>query len=288
MDMNLVLQGKDSNLYLPEPARIKRIEQFTEKEKFFEMELERGCSLGHDAGQFVQVSILGIGEAPISVSSPPASHNRFDLCVRAVGDVTNKMHTLNEGDIIHVRGPFGHGFDKTILKAMQGKHLLFIAGGIGYVPLRSLINAVIPDRNEYQKISILYGCRTSSERVYSKELSEINQIGENVELLETVDKGDKNWQGNVGVITTLIPKIFLDPKTTMAVIVGPPIMYKFVLIELMKAKLPKENIYMSLERRMKCGVGKCGIVKWRIFMFVKKGQCFVMRMLKIMRRCFNA
>ncbi|MCK4870401.1 MAG: FAD/NAD(P)-binding protein [Gammaproteobacteria bacterium] len=255
---SLKIVGKNDDLYLPEPARIIEIKEFTPQEKFFRVEILSGKSLGHMPGQFVQVSILGIGEAPISVSSPPSDDNKFDLCVRAVGNVTNKLHTLKENDIIHIRGPFGHGFDNKILEKMEGKELLFIAGGIGYVPLRSLINKVLPQSDKYKKVSILYGCKTRPERMYQDELEQIHNLGGNVELLETVDNGDDKWNGNVGVITTLIPKVDFDINNTIAVICGPPIMYKFVLQSLLGRNLPKESIYMSLERRMKCGVGKCG------------------------------
>jgi len=258
MCKELKLKNKDENLYIPEKARIVEIKTFTEKEKFFKLELVSQKSLGHVPGQFVQLSILGIGEAPISISSPPSSDPFFDLCVRAVGNVTNKLHTLKVGDEIFIRGPFGHGFDDQILAKMQGKHLLFIAGGIGYVPLRSLINKVLETPQKYQKISILYGCKTPKERMYQDELTKIKAMGSNIEFLETVDHADTDWTGNQGVITTLIPKVKFDPAKTIAVIVGPPIMYKFVLISLMEKDIPKKNIYMSLERRMKCGVGKCG------------------------------
>jgi len=252
------LKEKNENLYVPEKATITKVKQFTEKEKFYELELSSGKSLGHEPGQFVSVSLMGIGEAPISVSSPPSKNNKFELCVRAAGDVTNKLHTLKEGDELFIRGPFGKGFTEDILKKMKGKHLLFVAGGIGYVPLRSLINKVLEEKKNYKKISILYGCKTPADRMYVDELSAIAKLGGNVELLETVDNSNDGWHGNQGVITTLIPKVDLDPKNTVAVIVGPPIMYKFVLVSLLEQNIKKENIYMSLERRMKCGVGKCG------------------------------
>jgi NAD(P)H-flavin reductase len=254
----LNLQGRDDNLYLPEPARIVEIKTFAAKEKAFTLELLNRDKLGNVPGQFVQLSILGIGEAPISISSPPSEDNKFILSVRAVGDVTNKLHTMNVGDIVHIRGPFGHGFEDSILETMYNKHLLIIAGGIGYFPVRSLINKVIPEKDKFAKITILYGSKNPSERMYKEELDEIATIGGNVEILETVDKADESWSGNEGVITTLIPKVDLDPANTIAVIVGPPIMYKFVLKSLADKNIQPENIYMSLERRMKCGVGKCG------------------------------
>jgi sulfite reductase subunit B len=258
MSNKLNLQAPDEELYLPRPAKIIALQQFTPQDKFFKLELLDGKCLGHTAGQFVQVSVLGIGEAPISISSPPSQDNTFELCLRAVGDVTNKLHTLKVGDLVYIRGPFGHGFDGEILKSVQGKHLLFLAGGIGYAPLRSLINQVVPQKENYHKISILYGCKTQQDIVYADEVAKIAKVGANVEVLQTVDHADKNWHGYEGVITTLIPKVELNPDTTAAFIVGPPIMFKFVLKALLEKNLNKENIYMSLERRMKCGVGKCG------------------------------
>ena len=180
------------------------------------------------------------------------------MSVRAIGDITTKLHTLNVGDIVYVRGPFGNGFTEATTNRMLNKHLLFIMGGIGYFPLRSLLNKVVPEREKYKKISILYGCKTPKERMYPEELAGLAKVGGNVELLETVDSAEGDWKGNCGVITTLIPKVTLEPNDTIAVIVGPPIMYKFVLKSLLERQIPKENIYMDMERRMKCGVGKCG------------------------------
>jgi sulfite reductase subunit B len=274
MSAQLKLQPKDEKLYVPEKAKIVKVERFTETEKFFRLELLSGRSLGHEPGQFVQVSVLGIGEAPISVSSPPSSDNTFELCVRAVGDVTNKLHTLNEGDDILIRGPFGHGFDQEIMNKMKGKQLLFIAGGLGYVPLRSLINKVVKEPDDYKKVSILFGCRGPEWRLYINELEELAQMGGTVEFLETVDRASNGWQGNVGVITTLIPKVDFDPQDTIAVIVGPPIVYKFVLISLKDRNVPEENIYMSLERRMKCGVGKCGHCQMEGIYVCQEGPVF--------------
>jgi len=252
------LEEKNNDLYLPEKAYIRKIETFTENEKFFELELENGKSLGHQPGQFILLSIFGIGEAAISVSSPPSFGNRFDIVVRAVGDVTNKLHTLTTGDFVFIRGPFGHGFDNNILNKMKNKHILFIAGGIGYVPLRSLINLTLKKTNAYKKISILYGCKTPEDRMFKDELQYISTLGGNVELLETVDNGDDKWLKNTGVITTLIPMVDFNPEDTIAVICGPPIMYKFVIKTLADHGVTNNNIYVSLERRMKCGVGKCG------------------------------
>ncbi len=251
-------QEKDNNLYLPEKAVIRKIVEFTDKEKFFELELENGKSLKHEPGQFILLSIFGIGEAAISVSSPPSFGDRFDIVVRAVGDVTKKLHTLKEGDSVFIRGPFGHGFDGSIQRKMLGKHIMFIAGGIGYVPLRSLINLTLKHPEKYKKISILYGCKSPEDRMYKDELDYISTLGGNVELLETVDNADDKWLKDTGVITTLIPKVDFQPENTVAIVCGPPVMYKFVVKTLHDHGITSDNIYVSLERRMKCGVGKCG------------------------------
>ncbi len=251
-------QEKDNNLYLPEKAVIRKIVEFTDKEKFFELELENGKSLKHEPGQFILLSIFGIGEAAISISSPPSFGDRFDIVVRAVGDVTKKLHTLKEGDSVFIRGPFGHGFDGSIQRKMLGKHILFIAGGIGYVPLRSLINLTLKHPEKYKKISILYGCKSPEDRMYKDELDYISTLGGNVELLETVDNADDKWLKDTGVITTLIPKVDFLPENTVAIVCGPPVMYKFVIKTLHDHGITSDNIYVSLERRMKCGVGKCG------------------------------
>jgi sulfhydrogenase subunit gamma (sulfur reductase) len=274
MRTKLNLQAADPKLYLPEQARILRIEDFTEKEKFFELELLERRSLGHLPGQFVQVSVLGIGEAPISISSPPSDNNRFEMCVRAIGDVTSKIHTLKVGDIIHIRGPFGNGFTTAVLQRLLGKQLLFIVGGLGYAPLRSLINKVIPEREKYHKISILYGCKTSRDRMYAQELAQLEKIGGNVELLQTIDRPEDDWVGSCGVITTLIPRVSFEPLNTIAIIVGPPIMYKFVLKALLEKNMPQENIYLDLERRMKCGVGKCGHCQMEGIYVCQEGPVF--------------
>src|SRR3989338_3879305 len=207
------------SIYTPELATIKKVIPQTAQETFFEIELAERRTLGHKPGQFVQVSVPGYGEAPISISSAPeAGLPTFELCVRRVGNVTRALLNLKPGNQICVRGPFGNGFDVAKFK---GKDILFIAGGIGLVPLRSLILEVLNHRKEYGKIDILYGCKTPKELLFKGELKTW-ECGGTVECRITVDLGDEEWQGNVGVITTLIPQGDFDEKKTQAVIVGPP------------------------------------------------------------------
>jgi sulfite reductase subunit B len=242
------------DLYFPVLAEITKVEQFTEKEKWFEVALPDGRNLGHAPGQFVEVSVFGVGEAPISLTSAPSSDGKFELCIREVGMLTEVLHRLKPGDKIGIRGPFGNGYD---VNAFRGKDILIIGGGIGIVPLRSLINYIIDHRDDYGRLIILYGAKNPSELLYPRELDAWSR-DPRIEYHVTVDRGDDSWDGNVGVITTLIPPLDLNLENTVACVTGPPVMYKFVLLSLQSKGVPDENIYMSLERRMKCGVGKCG------------------------------
>jgi sulfhydrogenase subunit gamma (sulfur reductase) len=244
---------KDSE-YQIKKGKILRARMMTDIEKLFEIELPHGESLDHEPGQFVQVSIFGVGEAPISVSSSPTKRGSFELCVRAVGKVTQALHKLEAGDEVGIRGPFGKGFPVRIL---AGNDLLFVAGGLGIVPLRSLINYVIDNRRDFGKVTILLGCRTPDDMLFGCEVEEWNKRMD-VNFSCTVDKADPDWAGNVGLITSLIPGVNLVPNRTFAVVVGPPIMYKYVIRELLAKNIPERQIYLSLERHMKCGLGKCG------------------------------
>jgi len=243
-----------NSIYLPRLAEIVKTEQLTKMEKLFEIKFRDGRDLGHQPGQFVEVSLFGIGEAPISVSSSPTKKGSFELAVRAVGNVTRALHTLNQGASLGIRGPFGQGFP---VEEMKGKDILFVAGGIGLVPLRSLINYVLDNRSDFSRLLVLFGAKTPAEQLFLDELAKWRQSKE-VEYWETVDRSDGQWKGNIGVITTLFPKITVDPQKTVAVIVGPPVMYRFAILEAQVKGIPDDQIIVSLERRMKCGVGKCG------------------------------
>lgn len=245
----------ERQLYLPNFVRILDIKPLTELEKVFTFELPNGRPLGHRPGQFVEVSVLGVGEAPISISSSPSrSSKSFELCVRRVGDVTSALHSLKPGDRVGIRGPFGRGFP---FEKFRGKDLLFAPGGLGLAPLRSLINQVIDERAMFGRVVILYGARNPGELLFKDELKRWDEM-EDVELYLTVDRGDDSWTGNTGVITTLFRNISVYPRNTVAATCGPPIMYRFVMMELFGKGISEGNIWLSLERRMKCGVGKCG------------------------------
>jgi NAD(P)H-flavin reductase len=161
---------------------------------------------------------------------------------------------LGKGDILGVSGPFGKGFP---IDNMFGYDLVIVAGGLGIVPLRSLIRYITHNKNDFGHVQILVGCKTPHELLFKEETNEWMKRSE-IKINCTVDKADHDWKGNVGLITTLIPGADINPARTYAVVVGPPIMYRFVIAELLKKNIPDHQIIVSLERRMRCGLGKCG------------------------------
>ncbi len=253
---SLIKQVKQADsIYMPIPARIVSVRDLTEMERLYTIALPNGISLQHTPGQFVQVSVMGVGEAPISISSSPSrSNGTFELCIRRVGDLTGVIHRMQPGDIIGVRGPFGRGFP---VGKLRGKDLLFVAGGLGLAPLRSLINEVLDDRGNYGQLKLLYGTSTPASLLFVDEIAEW-QARDDFDVELTVDRPDWGWRYSVGLITELLKGLRANPRNTVAVVVGPPAMYRFVIKELVELKIPDGNIWLSFERRMKCGVGKCG------------------------------
>ncbi|MBC7286564.1 MAG: FAD/NAD(P)-binding protein [Armatimonadetes bacterium] len=242
------------NLYVPRAARIVRAEPMTATEKFFEVELLSGEPLGHQPGQFVQVFAPGIDEAPISLASAPNGRTSFDLVVRRIGNVTTALHRLEPGAQIGIRGPLGRGFPMNDLK---GRDVLIVGGGIGLVPLRGVIQAILAERSAYDRVVIFAGFKTPGEILFRDELQQWKERGD-LEVYVTIDRPHPDWDGHVGVITTLFPEVRLDAPRTRVVVCGPPVMYRFVIAECRVAGIADEDILLSLERRMRCGVGKCG------------------------------
>ena len=206
-------------------------------------------------GQFVELTVPGVGEAPISVSSSPDREGVFELVVRRAGRVTAALHERPSGTKLGIRGPFGTHF--PVDGAMKGQNLLFLAGGIGLAPLRSAIQYVLNHRPDYGKVMILYGTKTPAERLFLQELADWSRRSD-VEFRDTVDKADAGWKGQVGVITKLLPAAWIAANRPVVIACGPPVMYKFVVVSLYASEVADRSIYVSLERRMKCGVGKCG------------------------------
>ena len=250
----LVPQQDPVDLYLPVMSEIRDVRPLTDLETLYTVALPDGRDLGHQPGQFVEVSLFGVGEAPFSISSSPTRKGVFELGIRKVGLLTEKLADLKPGDKVGIRGPFGHGIP---VEKFRGKDVLIVAGGIGLVPMRSMINYVLDRRDEFGRLIICYGSRSDKELLFTDEMESWRR-DPGVDFHVTVDRGSPEWEGNTGVITTLIPGLELDLGKTVCCVCGPPVMYRFVLLALKSRGLPDKSIYMSLERRMKCGVGKCG------------------------------
>lgn len=246
-----------SSLYAPRPCRLLEVRDLTPQEKLFRLQLEDGSDLQHQPGQFVQVSIPGLTEAPISVASSPTRNGHFELGVRRVGRLTEAMHALPAGSRIGIRGPFGRPFQ---LDALRGKQLILLAGGCGLAPLRSLIQYCQDRAEEFTAVQVLYGARSPADLLFKNDLLAW-QSDEQLSCSYTVDRtpADSCYDGETGLLTGLLAQLDLDPTNCCAVIVGPPPMYRPVIAELRRLGLNGEQqIMLSLERQMRCGVGKCG------------------------------
>lgn len=272
---------KDSS-YRLKRAKILRTKKLTAHERFFEIALKDGEPLDHEPGQFIMVSLLGIGEVPISICSSPVRRDSFDLCVRAVGKVTRSLHKLKAGNEIGIRGPYGKGFPIRIL---EGNDMLIIAGGLGIAPLRSLITYVLDNRRDFGKVHILFGCKEPKDMLFSDELEHWNKRTD-LHYACTVDRADPDWAGNVGVITTLIPGVDIEPSRTFAAVVGPPVMYNFVIKELLAKGIPEQQILLSFERNMKCGNGKCGRCQIQNLYVCQNGPVFNYERIKNLSEAF--
>ncbi|MDD5449812.1 MAG: FAD/NAD(P)-binding protein [Candidatus Omnitrophica bacterium] len=244
------------NQYLPLRFVIeKKVDETPDAKTFILRPHDKDVSkLRYKPGQFLILSLPGYGEAPFTFASCPDKDGKLQISVRKVGALTNALHELKEKDVIGVRGPYGNTFP---LDRIKHKDLLFIAGGCGIAPLRSLIQHVFKNRKDYDEVEIIYGCRMPRDRFYKQEIKTWqNNPGTKVYL--TVDEPDASWNGACGVVCALFPKIKLNPRTTMVFLCGPGVMIKFAIQDILKLGFKENSIYASLERYMKCGIGKCG------------------------------
>jgi len=245
----------DGEPMLTNPYYVQHIRQETHDTFSLELKPARESeSSPFTAGQFNMLYIFGLGEVPISISGDPNRPDRLVHTARAVGTVTKAMRKLKRSNMIGVRGPYGTGW--PVDKA-KGRDVLIIAGGIGLPPLRPVIYRILSHRKEFGRVSLLYGARTPDDILFMRELEKW-RARLDFEVYITVDRAKSDWRGNVGVVTTLIPKALSEPQNTLAMMCGPEIMMRFSVLELQKRGLAIDDIYLSMERNMKCGLGLCG------------------------------
>ena len=227
-------------------------------------------------GQCAMVSLLGKGECFFAISSSPTKKDYIEVSVMKLGKVTSALHECELGDVVGVRGPYGNYFD---VKGWQGKNLVFIGGGIGQAPLRSLINYVVDNRKKYGKLDVIYGARSSKDLSYKQEFAELEKRKDvNVHL--SVDVEEDGWKKFVGFVPTNLLRVKPSPKNTIAITCGPPIMIKFVIQNLEKLGFTEDQIFTTLEMRMKCGIGKCGRCNIGNLYICKDGPVFSYKQLK--------
>jgi NAD(P)H-flavin reductase len=204
-------------------------------------------------GQFNMLYLPGFGEVAISMSSDPSQPQMLGHTIRYAGSVTRAMGRMKVDDIIGVRGPYGSAWP---MEQARGKDLLIVTGGIGLAPLRPLILAVLSNRKDYGRVTLMYGGRTPPDLLYTNEFAEWQRGG--IEVHVTVDRADENWRGQVGVVPMLFYRIRIDHTRTLVLTCGPEIMMRFVIYEALARRVPRESIFISMERNMKCAVGFCG------------------------------
>ncbi len=221
-------------------------------------------------GQFNMLYVYGVGEVPISISGDPADSKLLTHTTRAVGTVTRALWQLRPGDQLAVRGPYGTPWP---VEAALGKDVIFIAGGIGLAPLRPAIYQVLKNRNKFGRMLLLYGARTPDDLLYKKELQQWGARFD-FDVFVTVDHAIGAWKGNVGVVTNLITRAPFDRRNAVAMICGPEVMMRFCVSELQNRGLSNEEIYVSMERNMKCAVGFCGHCQYGSHFICKDGPVF--------------
>ncbi|MCL2235094.1 MAG: FAD/NAD(P)-binding protein [Defluviitaleaceae bacterium] len=247
------------DMLIPQVGIITDIIQETPDVKTFRVvDLKGNKAFDHMPGQCAMLSIPGVGEAMFSISTSPTNTKYMDFSIKRVGALTNYMHDkMNPGDHITIRGPYGNAFPVDDANALKGKNILFIGGGIALAPLRSVIHYVFDNRDDYGYVDILYGARSVADLVYHREIEKSWAEKRNTNVFLTIDRPDDAWEGNVGFVPDYFKKIGFSTDKVV-VMCGPPIMIKFVLAVLLEMGFKKEQVFTTLELRMKCGIGKCG------------------------------
>ena len=260
-----------ANPYMPVPATIDEVIRETPNIKTFVIRPEE--PLPFKAGQFVELTVPGFGEAPFTPSSSPSVADRIEITIMSVGRVTDRLHSMSAGSDLAIRGPLGQPYS---LEKFRDREVLIVGGGVGLAPLRALLFALFEDMESYKKIIIRYGARTPADLVYRDALLKAWGKGDALDLMVTVDKRDETWSGHEGVVTTILEEETLSPdvKGGVAVVCGPPIMMKFTTLKLLDRGYAPENLYLSMEKNMSCGVGKCGHCRLGPYYACKDGPVF--------------
>jgi len=268
------------NPYQPTEAPIEDIIEETPNIKTFVLRPRKPIEF--QAGQFVQITAPGWGEAPFTPSSSPYEKERLEVTIMQVGMVTSILHNLYPREVIGIRGPYGKGYP---LEKFYGKEVVIVGGGVGLAPLRSLLLTLFEQIEKFPRVRLRYGARSPKDLVYKNSLKEWSRR-ENVEVVTTVDMGDETWTGHVGLVTTILDDL-KGNANTVAVVCGPPIMMRFVTLKLLDCNFSSENIFLSLEKNMSCGIGKCGHCMLGKYYVCRDGPVFTYAQIKDLPAIFD-
>jgi len=262
------------NIYKPVRAKLTDVIEESPLIKTFVLIPEE--KFAFKTGQFIELSVDGIGEAPFTPSSSPLVTDKLEVTVMKTGYVTEYMHVLKPGVFMGIRGPYGRGYP---VDKFFGKEVLILGGGCGLAPIRSLLYALEAVKDKLLKVILCYGSKTPTDCIYKPLFNRLSKT-EKFEAYRTVDKAEEGWDGSVGVVTTLLTRIKVEIKNSVAVVCGPPVMMKFGTIRLLEMGYTDDQIYLSMEKNMSCGLGKCGHCMMGEFFVCKDGPVFTYNELK--------
>ncbi len=262
------------NIYQPLKAKVEKV--ITESPTIKSFVLAPETEFSFRTGEFIELTINGYGEAPFTPSSSPLEKKKIEVTVMKAGYVTEKIHALKPGDVVGIRGPFGRGYP---LDRFYGKEVVILGGGCGFAPIRSLLYNMIAEKDKFKKVTLCYGSKTPEDCIYKPFVEELRRV-EKFEVLRSVDQADENWKEREGVVTVLLDDIQVDIANSIAVVCGPPIMMKFGTFKLLEMGYPEHDIFLSMEKNMSCGLGKCGHCMMGKYYVCKDGPVFTYEEIK--------
>jgi NAD(P)H-flavin reductase len=275
MVQNKISNGVNRNLYQPINAEIVDIIDESPTIKSFVIVPEE--SFTFKTGQFVELTLPGEGEAPFTPSSSPADTEKMEITIMKAGHVTALLHQSEKGQKVGIRGPYGNGYP---IDCFVGREVYIVGGGVGLAPIRSLFLTLIDRIKDFKSVICRFGARTPNDFIFKKALLGSWQKINGVNIKLTVDKADGDWKGNVGVVTTILASNDVDVTNSVAVVCGPPVMMEFATLKLLEFGFRPENIYLSMEKNMSCGFGKCGHCIIGKFYVCKDGPVFTYEQIK--------
>ncbi len=267
------MSNKES-IYKPLRAKVDKV--ITESPTIKTLVLIPENDFSFKTGEFIELTLNGYGEAPFTPSSSPLEKRKLEVTVMKAGYVTEKIHALESGEVVGIRGPFGRGYP---VEKFYGKEIVIVGGGCGFAPIRSLLYNLMAEKEKFKKVTVCYGSKTPEECIY-KPFVELLRKTERFEVYRSVDKADEKWNEKVGVVTVLLDDLKVDIKNSVSVVCGPPVMMKFGTMKLLQMGYPESNIYLSMEKNMSCGLGKCGHCMMGKYYVCKDGPVFTYEEIK--------